>query len=246
MAEPTLNEAQKVFKDQQLAALANASCRGDVDAIQLLLRKDVPVDGTGHRSTTPLAWAVGCRDLDGVRALLEAGANPNHLIDEKYTVFWAAAGHDNVDILQSMLDHGADINFMAPDEDTVLMHTVLLGAWKSFQFLVDAGADLNKAGPVSGSTVATSCLTSFRFDLVVELIEKGYRYDLVDLAVYAENLPVNENARPARDHLLSVLKAHGVEWPLPARLTDEARVSYMAEHPKYAREHPESAPRRVK
>lgn len=243
MARPGLEEARAVFGKTQSAILADAACAGRGQEIEQLLRSGVPVDGVGQRSTTPLAWAVGCENVIGVRELLDAGADPNHLIDGKYTVFWAAAGHDNVDILNAMVEHGANINFRAPDEDTPLMRSVLLGAWRSFDYLVEAGADLNSAGPITGRTVATQCIAAFRFDKVIELMDKGYRYDLLLVATRANALPLAESAKPGRDRLLEVLRAHGVEWPLPALLTDEARAAYMAEHPAYAQLHPESAPK---
>lgn len=242
-AKPGLDDARAVFERPDLASLADAACRGDQPMItRLVVEQGVPVDGVGTRGVTPLAWAVGCSSVTGVRTLIEGGANPNHLVDGKYSVFWIAAGHNNVDMLKPLFEGGADINYTAPDEDSVLAHAALLGAWESFEYVLSLRPNLNAAAPVSRVTVADACLAARRFDKIEKLLEHGYTYDLLGLAVRARSLPLVSPASEQRDRLLILLEQKGVAPPLPATLTDDTRREYLTANPKYAQAHPESYP----
>src|SRR5262245_8079824 len=62
----------------ELKALSEAKPGGPIDAVILLLRHGAVVDGRdGPQDTTPLLMAVMIKNIEAVRILLTAGADPN-------------------------------------------------------------------------------------------------------------------------------------------------------------------------
>ena len=71
-----------------------------------------PSDGMGR---TPLYLAAAAGNLDGVRDLLRAGADPNRRTLERHTPLLAAARHAPAALVEALLSAGADPSYVAPD-----------------------------------------------------------------------------------------------------------------------------------
>lgn len=76
-------------------------------------------DPTDARSRTPLVLAVQSRNLVAVKALLWAGADPNHITLAGWTPLLFAARSGTRAILDALLQAGADPSYIAPDGATV-------------------------------------------------------------------------------------------------------------------------------
>ncbi len=96
---------------------------------------------------TPLGDAVQRGDLQGMRQLLEKGADVNEKgacgwsIDE--TPLMCAAYTDNLEVAKLLLERGADVNAKTPSKFTALDAAVTAGHVKMVQFLLENGAETN-------------------------------------------------------------------------------------------------------
>jgi ankyrin repeat protein len=86
-------------------------------AVRLLLGAGAPADADAENelSVRPLHSATAARDHDAVRALLEAGADPNVRQQGGFTPLLAAAHADDPELTRMLLEHGADRAVAADD-----------------------------------------------------------------------------------------------------------------------------------
>jgi ankyrin repeat protein len=93
----------------------DAIAQRDTDAVRRLLRDDPRLIHARHprHDATGLHHAASCGDLDTVRVLLDAGANPNDTYDDArlgvigWTTFFAQAGEIPMDVVSLLLERGA-------------------------------------------------------------------------------------------------------------------------------------------
>lgn len=218
------NTAREEFADQQLASLAKAACEGDVAGVERALKRGASPNGQGVESVTPLAWAVNCENLSGIEALLKAGGNPNQLIGDDFSPTFAAATMWNPAILKILLKHGGDPNAYRKGDlsKTALAEALSVGidghGWDNFYALLDAGADINRADEM-GRTIATKAAALRQYDIVVELLDRGYSYDLPGLGRYLQVGEVNAAAFPeaaaSKAKAIAMLEKKGVRFPVP-------------------------------
>ena len=83
-----------MFPNPQHRALAQAAARGDAASLEAILDAGVSAAARGRRGCTVLFWSLG-RSVDGFRALLERGANPNAVFDDGGSVMhWSTSWDD--------------------------------------------------------------------------------------------------------------------------------------------------------
>ena len=85
------------------------------------------------------------RDAEGIKRLIEEGADPNVRNEEGLTAWMIAVKYDREDCFKALIEGGANVNLQDKYGQTALM----LSAWwgkseETLQMLIDAGADLNK------------------------------------------------------------------------------------------------------
>ena len=136
--------------------LIDAACDGDVDRCRRLVELGTPVDSVDRNKNTALIWAVYESQKDVVEALLNLGANADHLGESAITPLMCTGcplrGHalqgtdaDRNEIAKLLLQHGAKVNrrLSSPlgDGETALYFAAESRNADLVQTLLAAGAD---------------------------------------------------------------------------------------------------------
>jgi hypothetical protein len=111
-------------------------------------------------------------DFDGVKELVEAGANPSAIIEGDGSPLIGAARSGKGQITKYLLDHGADPNGVVEGDGSPLIAAAAHGQLDQVQMLIDRGADVNLAvegdeNPLMGAAEHGSV------EIVKLLIDKG-------------------------------------------------------------------------
>lgn len=165
--------------------LAIAAERGDAQTIGRLIQQDgVDPDTTFSREggIPLLAWPLRARNLDGLRALLDNGADPNarlakhmngKLINFDNAMVYAAR-MDDPRYLELLLDHGGDPNTRSSNRETLMYVAFLSGnKWKNVQLLANNGANLNEPNLGSADTILSLYTSRGGFDAAYWLLQQG-------------------------------------------------------------------------
>jgi uncharacterized protein len=100
-----------------------------------------------------LAWPIYTRSPEGLRAMLDNGADPNVKLpyqtrdrgirNNHNAMVWAAEQEDPI-YLKVLLDHGGDTNTRNANDETLLFHAFIKqNQWQNVKLLVERGADVN-------------------------------------------------------------------------------------------------------
>jgi ankyrin repeat protein len=110
-------EALAARTPEGFTALHLAAFFGGGAAVRVLLGAGAPADADAGNDlgVRPLHSATAARDHDAVRALLEAGADPNVRQQGGFTPLLAAVHADDPEMTRLLLDHGADRTMAADD-----------------------------------------------------------------------------------------------------------------------------------
>jgi len=144
VARMTKVKASEVFSDPSVIQLADAAARGDRRAVAELARQGVDVNARGDRQTPVLLWALFNQNIDGMLALLEAGADPELADEFGDTVMHYAAMVDNPRLLRALLAVGIppDLRNLVNGK-TPLFNAIVGDREPQFRALLAAGADVN-------------------------------------------------------------------------------------------------------
>lgn len=202
--------ASDVFQNPQILALVEAACHGDLAKVDALVRQGADVNATGYRDMTPLFWTMLCKNYAAIEVLLTLGANPNYKMEGDVSAMWAAAGSNDPHFLPMMLAHGGDPNIRAGYR-TALMIAIEQNRTKNIQLLLDHAADVNEHDE-GGNSAATQAAALAKFDVVLLLLNRGYSYDLQDLAnrVYVRVVGKDFSLNAERSKVLEVLEEKGI------------------------------------
>ncbi|HYD84126.1 MAG TPA: ankyrin repeat domain-containing protein [Opitutus sp.] len=239
--------AIEMFGEPRVAELADAACAGNVAGVGAAVADGVDPNSLSvgldefDGRVTPLLWAVDCGNTRGVEALLRAGADPNQSTGGRVglTPVLAAAESPNPAILRLLLQNAGN-----PDATTdagaytALMRAYQHGrtlesvgrereAWLNWETLLDAGAN-PEATDGGRETVATFAATLNDFDKVIELLERGYSYDLTYLGFWLQldteipgmrepRFPIpppSPESEASRQQAIAMLVQRGVRFPI--------------------------------
>lgn len=194
--------AEKYFEGKGFE-LAIAIEHGDSETVRRLIKDDgVDPDKTFARdSGIPLvAWPLRTQSLDGLRALLDNGADPNarayKTVDGRRlgynNAMVYAAKMDDPRFLELLLKHGGDPNTRNSANETLLFQAFVSGnQWKNIQVLVENGANVNATNRGFGDDTVLSWYTGRGgFDYAYWLLEHG-----ADPTI-AERVPQNSGKTP--------------------------------------------------
>lgn len=132
--------------------LHNASERGHLSIMRLLVEDGADIECETDSGYTPLIMAAWSRNIEAVRLLAEAGADINAANDEWMSALhWAAKNNDEA-MIEFLVGLGADINIgMQESIETPLHMAFLCNNEAAAVKLVELGADLD-ARDINGQT----------------------------------------------------------------------------------------------
>lgn len=137
-------------KETRLAAAVE---KGDIKAVERMLKKGADPDAYEGRSLTPLNIALMNDDIDMVKLLLKYGADPNahgKLSDAEMTPLSLAVVYSKqpADVIQLLIDAGAD-----PAKDFYALHAAIeKGDLDAVKLLVNGGGDVNQGLQTAAGT----------------------------------------------------------------------------------------------
>ena len=128
-------------------ALKHATRGGHNEVVDLLLAHHASVEAEDNEGWTPLHNPAAAGDLPNVRALLDAGANPNaqtkgdNFGGVGLTPLMLAAGHGAGEVVDLLLRRGAEVNAQTAAQTTALCNALNDSHSAVAKTLLEAGAD---------------------------------------------------------------------------------------------------------
>ena len=134
-----------------LHSTISADCSNET--LQEIIDHGADVNAMNKRGRTALLLGCFYRQMDSVRVLLEAGADPTIADEEGFSCLHTAVdGRCSKDFLQELIDHGAHIDAKRKDGTNAVLSACRTGQSESVRFLLEAGDDVNIVKP-DGNTI---------------------------------------------------------------------------------------------
>jgi hypothetical protein len=159
-------KAEELFPEPELRKLADASCSGNKRRIETSIQGGVDPEARGKYNKTALLWALHCRSLRGVEALLENGAEPEQ------RAVRAAAHIGNPAFLEAVLKAGGNPNHYETFSEAIYTMGNRYNDWRHYDLLFAYGAEVGK------TKILNMLITANEYCRAKALLDKGYDYDL--------------------------------------------------------------------
>ncbi len=211
-------------------------------------------DRQRNDKATPLYSAIIAQNGPETERLLTSGASPNLLLsDEGWSVLMIASAQNDVPTMRMLKERGADLNYTISDPTDFSALSVALNFGiphenlSAFNYLLDAGADLNatyidrgkaaqrdgNGDAFTGQDIACEAATLGHFEIVNQLLARGYSRDFAALFTILKIRVVNQRSESekekARRLILAKLATPEQRKNIPA-LLDELRKLVGNEH----------------
>ena len=183
--KPTSSHGAARYFEEKALELAIASETGDAKEIRRLMKDEgvnPDVEFSKRDGVPLLAWPLRAESLDGLRAMLDNGADPNardvkQLEGKTYrddnAMVYAAKAEDSR-YLNLLLAHGGDPNTRNADNGTLLFQAFISGnQWQNVQLLIEKGADINLGNLAVDDTVLSWYTKRGGFKHAYWLLEHG-------------------------------------------------------------------------
>jgi len=180
---------ERSFKDPKARQLGIAAERGDAAEVRRLMKEEhvnPDVLFSDKNDGFPiLAWPILTQSPEGLRAMLENGANPNAY--QPYTnergqvrrndnAMVYAVQNEDPTYLKLLLEHGGDPSGRYSNGENLLYKAFIWHSqWQNIQLLIEHGADINAGtlGEGGGQTILFNYARYANFDKVYWLLEHG-------------------------------------------------------------------------
>lgn len=167
------------FAEDQVQALIDAACKGDLKQTQDLLDKGADVNVKGMSGQTPIAAAAQQGHAGVVRLLLEKGADVNSRVDAGFTPLIEAANLGHLEVTKVLLDRGADVNTKDGWGGTALITAARQDHPEIVKLLLERGADINAKDRKAWTALDWGVWNSYP-EIVTLLLESGAGVDEKD------------------------------------------------------------------
>jgi uncharacterized protein len=118
-----------------------------------------------------LLHACHAGDLEGVRRLVEGGADVNCPGKHQMTPLIAAFGH--LEVLRYLLTQGAEVNYTGFGEGSALMLAAYSGDLPQVELYLEHGADPNLSMPTGGETALHMAAVKAQNSVMTRLLSAG-------------------------------------------------------------------------
>ena len=133
--------------------VADASARGDVEAVRALIREGADPNAAQADGMTALHWSALNDEIEIAEVLLYAGANPQSTTRlGGYTPLHLASRAGNAAVVEALLEAGADPGAYTTTGVTAMHFAAEANATEVIRALVVAGADLDAKDSFSSRT----------------------------------------------------------------------------------------------
>lgn len=183
------------FKDPRAQALGIAAEHGNVAEVRRLMKQEhVDPDemfASDDSGMPLLAWPIYTRNPEGLKAMLENGADPNaHVLHpaqdtERFkgryrnNAMVYASRNENPIYLKLLLEHGGNPDTRNSNGETLLFQAFIWhNQWQNVQLLVEHGADLD--AKTTGWTILLNYAAEGNFEAVYWLLRHGADPKAVD------------------------------------------------------------------
>lgn len=210
------------FPDPEVRKLAAAACHGDTKAVGHSISSGTSPDASGVEGLTVLSWAVICENDNGVRALLDGGANPNKKIGTLVSsALYIAVSNRDRHLTGLLLQRGAttpsfDLGSAQSDIQVAIWDAVESKDWSVYYLLLNH-LNINQPLANNGDNIGEMLATALQYDKIIELLEnKGFSYDLQGLGRIMENIKFKDGSASdlRRQKILGLLREKGVQFPV--------------------------------
>lgn len=190
-----INYVVKDIDDDFGTLLFEASGRGDVELVDLLIGKGADVNYSYYEVSNPLKAAVEGEHPAVIRSLIKAGANPNVILFEARNCLMYAIEEKSEETAKLLIELGADLNLMSEFGWTSLHFAVTRGSFKLTKLLLEKGAEIDFIPPQEEKkrhyrfsifqSPLGRAISEKHLDMVRFLIDQG-----ADINIYAGGSPL--------------------------------------------------------
>lgn len=172
--------------------------------------------GERDAGALPLYEAIFAHDAARVASDLDRGASPNALLyPHRWSPLMIAAVYNDGPIVDVLIKRGADLNYVSDDAiyPTPLAVALATGRFhpnidkpdfRVLRRLLDAGADVNVEYGFH-KDIAYQAATMNRYEILIDLLARGYRRDLPGLRKWMEIGHVDSRTEPEKKRALAAV-----------------------------------------
>jgi len=182
------------------APVADAAMSGNRGAVTALLAQKADVNVPQGDGTTALHWAAFHDDVELVKALLAAGANPKAATREgSITPLSMACTNGSAAVIEALLKGGADANEKNANGTTALMTAASSGSVDALRVLLDHGADIQAKESAHGQTALMFAAALDRTAAVKFLLSRGAQPNVASTSRAVERVRFDQDGNIVED-----------------------------------------------
>ena len=159
------------------AVAANSSTK----VLQTIINHGAKLNATNTRGRTALLLSCFYGQMDAVKVLLEAGADPCIADEEGFSCLHAAIdGQCSKDTLQALIDHGVHVDTKRKDGTNALLSACRRGQSECVKFLVKSGADVNIDKPNGDTSLHVAVRGHCHKEALQTIIQQGVNVNAIN------------------------------------------------------------------